>query len=132
MPTLGPVTPILRIFDIAKAHEFYVGFLGFEVRWEHRFSDNAPLYTEISRGGCVLHLSEHHGDASPGSAVRIRVEDISSLHRELTGKDYRFAKPGLCETPWKTREISVTDPFGNRLHFFEELPEYRQRPKPGG
>lgn len=130
MPVLGATTPILRIFDIAKAHEFYVGFLGFEVQWEHRFSDNAPLYTEISRDGCILHLSEHHGDASPGSAVRIRVKDIVDLHRDLTAKDYRFAKPGLCETPWKTGEISVTDPFGNHLHFFEELPDYKRRPKP--
>ena len=28
--------PIIRIFDIAKAHEFYLGFLGFAVDWEHR------------------------------------------------------------------------------------------------
>ena len=130
MPTLGAVTPILRIFDIDKAHEFYVGFLGFEVQWEHRFGDNSPLYMEVSRDGCALHLSEHYGDASPGSAVRIRVEDVAGLHRELRAKDYRFAKPGLEETPWKTREVSVTDPFGNRLHFFEEMAEYQRRPKP--
>jgi catechol 2,3-dioxygenase-like lactoylglutathione lyase family enzyme len=130
MPALGAVTPILRIFDIAKAHEFYAGFLGFEVQWEHRFADDAPLYTEVSRDGCVLHLSEHHGDASPGSAVRVRVEDIDALHRELIGRNYRFARPGLCETPWKTREISVADPFGNRLHFFEEAEGYQRRPKP--
>jgi len=127
MPELGAVTPILRIFDIDKAHEFYLGFLGFAVRWEHRFGENTPLYTEIARDGCVLHLSEHFGDASPGSAVRVRVVDIVALHRELTAKDYRFAKPGLCETPWKTREISLTDPFSNRLHFFEEMADYRRR-----
>jgi uncharacterized glyoxalase superfamily protein PhnB len=130
MPALGATTAILRIFDIAKAHEFYLDFLGFEVQWEHRFEDNAPLYTEISRDGCVLHLSEHYGDATPGSAVRIRVEDVPALHRELIAKAYRFAKPGLCETPWQTREISVADPFGNRLHFFEAMPDYERRPKP--
>jgi len=27
----------LRIFDIAKADEFYQGFLGFSVDWDHRF-----------------------------------------------------------------------------------------------
>ncbi len=27
--------PILRIFDVEKAKEFYVGFLGFTVAWEH-------------------------------------------------------------------------------------------------
>ncbi|MCZ8547520.1 VOC family protein [Mesorhizobium qingshengii] len=120
MPKLGTVTPILRIFDIAKAREFYVGFLGFDVRWEHRFDDNAPLYMAVGRDGYVLHLSEHHGDGAPGIAVRIKVEDIAALHRELIGKKYRFARPGLEETPWKTREISVSDPFGNRLHFHEE------------
>ena len=130
MPTLGSVTPILRIFDIEKAQEFYVGFLGFEVEWEHRFGENSPLSIEVSRDGCLLHLSEHHGDASPGSAVRIRVEDIAALHRELSGKNYRFAKPGLEMTPWKTREVSVADPFGNRLHFFEETADYQRRPKP--
>lgn len=130
MPHLGTVTPILRIFDIAKAQEFYIGFLGFTVLWEHRYGENMPLYMAVGRDDCVLHLSEHYGDASPGSAVRIRVADATSLHHELHEKDYRFAKPGLCKTAYDTREISVTDPFGNRLHFFEELPEYRQRPRP--
>jgi uncharacterized glyoxalase superfamily protein PhnB len=131
MPHLSTTTPILRIFEVAKAHEFYVGFLGFEVQWEHRFSDNAPLYTEISRDGCVLHLSEHHGDASPGSATRIRVEDIDGLHRELLDKNYRFAKPALSETPWRTREMRIVDPFGNRLNFFAPMSDYLRRPGPG-
>jgi catechol 2,3-dioxygenase-like lactoylglutathione lyase family enzyme len=119
MPVLAGVTPILRVFDIDKANEFYLGYLGFQIRWEHRFGDDFPLYLEVGRDGCQLHLSEHHGDATPGSAVRIPVEDIASFHEELRAKDYRFAKPGLEETPWGTREISVTDPFGNRLIFFE-------------
>lgn len=121
MPKLGATTPILRIFDIAKAHEFYVGFLGFDVQFEHRFDDNAPLYTGVSRDGCILHLSEHHGDGAPGSHLRIKVEDIAALHRELTAKKYRFARPGLEATPWKTKEVTVADPFGNRLTFYEDV-----------
>ncbi|MBA4160284.1 MAG: VOC family protein, partial [Gemmatimonadetes bacterium] len=39
-------TPILRIFDEAKAKEFYVAFLGFTVDWEHRFEDDLPLYLQ--------------------------------------------------------------------------------------
>lgn len=35
--------PILRIFDVAKAKEFYVGCLGFVVDWEHRFDEDAPV-----------------------------------------------------------------------------------------
>ena len=44
------IVPILRIFDVAKADEFYQGYLGFKVDWDHRFDDNAPLYRQVSRG----------------------------------------------------------------------------------
>lgn len=46
--------PILRIFSVEKAKEFYVGFLGFSIEWEHRFDDNAPLYMQVSRGGLPM------------------------------------------------------------------------------
>jgi len=112
------VIPILRIFDEAKAREFYVDFLGFTIDWEHRFDANAPLYMQVSRGGCVLHLSEHYGDASPGAAIRIDTAELDTFHAELTAKQYKFARPGINEQPWG-REVSVRDPFGNRLIFSE-------------
>lgn len=115
---LGNVTPILRIFDITKAREFYLDYLGFAVTFEHRFEPDLPLYMGVRRDTCELHLSEHHGDATPGSAVRIAVADIDAFHAELTAKAYGYARPGLEDRPWGTREVSVGDPFGNRLHFF--------------
>lgn len=127
MAKFGAVTPILRIFDEGKAREFYLEFLDFVVRWEHRFDSAAPLYMEVARDSCVLHLSEHHGDATPGSAARIPVDDAAAFQRSLLAKNCRFARPGLLETSWKTREVSVSDPFGNRLHFFENVPA-----QPGG
>ena len=116
----GKVTPILRIFDEAKALEFYVDFLGFKVDWQHRFEANFPLYVQVSLGECVLHLSEHHGDASPGAAVRIQARGVDEYQERVLGKEYRYAKPGVEETTWGTREMSIRDPFGNRLVFVEE------------
>ncbi|HEX8766537.1 MAG TPA: glyoxalase superfamily protein [Candidatus Acidoferrum sp.] len=55
--------PILRIFDAGKAKEFYVGWLGFKIDWEHQFEENTPKYIQVSRGYLVLHWSEHRGDA---------------------------------------------------------------------
>ncbi len=55
---------MLRSFDEAKAREFYVGFLGFTIDWEHRFEPDLPLYMQVSRDGIVFHISEHHGDGS--------------------------------------------------------------------
>lgn len=110
-------TPILRIFDEAKAREFYVGFLGFVVDWEHRFADNMPLYMQVSKGDCVLHLSEHHGYCSPGAALRIETDELDSFYAELKAKQYRYARPDIEKTPWGSRDMSVSDPFGNRLTF---------------
>ncbi|VXC39262.1 glyoxalase superfamily protein [Massilia sp. 9I] len=114
---LRALTPILRVFDEAKTREFYVGFLGFKVDWEHRFEPDLPLYLQVSRDGCILHLSEHHGDCCPGAAMRIEVEDIDAYHAELTEKNYGYARPGIDDTPWGSRDMSVKDPFGNRLVF---------------
>lgn len=114
---LGTVTPILRIFDEAKARAFYVDFLGFQVDWEHRFEPGLPLYLQVAREGCVLHLSEHHGDCCPGAALRIEVDDIDAWHAGLAAKSYGYARPAIEDTPWETREMSLKDPFGNRLTF---------------
>lgn len=113
---LGPIIPILRILDEAKAREFYIGFLGFTIDWEHRFEPNLPLYMQVSRDGCILHLSEHYGDGTPGAAIRIDTTDVVALQAELAAKRYKYARPGVDEQPWG-RDMSVKDPFGNRLTF---------------
>jgi uncharacterized glyoxalase superfamily protein PhnB len=113
----GKTTPILRIFDEAKAREFYLEFLGFRVDWSHRFDEAAPLYMQISKGSCVIHLSEHHGDACPGAAVRIETDELEAFQRELIARRYRYARPGIEEMPWGSRDMSIADPFGNRLTF---------------
>lgn len=119
---LGQTTPILRIFDETRAREFYLDFLGFRLDWEHRFEPGLPLYMQVSSGACVLHLSEHHGDASPGAALRIQTTALDAYQASLLAKAYRYARPGTEDTPWGTREMTIRDPFGNRLVFTCELP----------
>jgi catechol 2,3-dioxygenase-like lactoylglutathione lyase family enzyme len=115
--TLQSVTPVLRMFDEAKAKEFYVGFLGFTLDWEHRFEPDLPLYLQVSRDACKLHLTGHHGDCSPGAAIRIAMLDVDAYCAELNAKSYRFARPGVAIMPWGTRDMEVIDPFFNRLVF---------------
>ena len=120
-PPEGPAVPILRIFDRAKAVEFYVDFLGFTVDWEHGgHVDHSPLYVQVSRGGARLHLSEHHGDASPGGAALIPVTDIEALHRELRDRHYDYARPGIRDEGWG-RVMVVIDPFHNRIVFHQPV-----------
>ncbi len=111
------IIPILRIFDISKAREFYLDWLGFTVDWEHRFEADLPLYMQISRGNLTLHLTEHHGDCSPGGKVFVEVEGIEEFHKELSDKNYNYNRPGLGPAPWNAICLEVTDPFGNRICF---------------
>ena len=52
--TFSAPVPILRMFDVAKALEFDVDFLGFSVVFEHRFGPDFPLYMGLRRDACVL------------------------------------------------------------------------------
>ena len=119
--TVLQTIPILRIFHVEKAKEFYVGFLGFTVDWEHRFDPNAPIYMQVSRGGCVFHLSEHHGDCCPGSTVFLRVTGLDDYHSEIMAKGYGYMRPGVEATFHNSRCMEVIDPFGNRLRFDETV-----------
>lgn len=114
-----PPIPVIRIFDVDKAKAFYCDYLGCAIDWEYRFEANLPLYCQVSRGPIVLHLSEHHGDSTPGARLFIPMHGIEALHAELSEKPYRFLRPGIDTQEWG-REIQLTDPFGNRLTFCEQ------------
>ena len=110
--------PILRIFDLTKAREFYCDFLGFVVSMEHRFEPGLPVYMAVERAGMELHLSEHHGDACPGSTVFVWMKGIHDFHTELSARHYVHARPGIEQLPWG-QQLQVHDPFGNRIRFCE-------------
>ncbi len=110
------VTPILRSFDETEARAFYCEYLGARELFAHRFEPGTPLYLGLALGAVELHLSEHHGDACPGARLRLIVEDLDGFLAELASRPHPRLRPGLPEeTPWGTRELTLTDPFGNRL-----------------
>ncbi|MGV9722632.1 glyoxalase superfamily protein [Nocardia beijingensis] len=109
--------PILRMFDVARTYEFYRDYLGFTVDWEHRFGSEFPLYAQVSRAEATLHLSEHHGDGTPGSVVWIAVGDVFAWHGELAAKNYRYAAPGPPEDGPGGPGFELADPSGNVLRF---------------
>jgi CubicO group peptidase (beta-lactamase class C family) len=53
--------------------------------------------------------------------LRIEVRGLDDLHAELTGRKYKYARPGIQQQPWG-RDMAVADPFGNRLIFSELAP----------
>lgn len=116
--------PILRLFDEAMTKEFYVDFLGFEITFEHRFHEGAPLYMGVKKGACELNLSGHFGDGSPGAAVRIETTALDEYAALLRGKQYKHARPGAPQDQeWGCKELAIQDPSGNKLIFFMNLPK---------
>ena len=115
---LGSAVPIIRIFDEAKAKDFYLDFLGCRIDWEHRFAPDMPLYCQVSRGDLVLHLSEHSGDATPGSNAVVFLTGLRAFRRDITDRGYRLNRPGIVKQDWG-EEMTVTDPFSNRIRFIE-------------
>lgn len=84
---------------------------------EHRFHPGAPLYAFLRLGTFHLHLSEHHGDATPGSTAMVYVEGLAEWHQSLP--PYPNMNPQPETLPWGV-EMVVIDPFGNRLRFLEQ------------
>lgn len=99
------LVPVFRVSD-ARATANWYARLGFELEGEHRFAPHMPIYAFLRRGDIRLHLTEHPGDARPHSSVYLYVDDVDAVAREFNVE--------VVNQPW-CREISLTDPDGNRL-----------------
>ena len=110
--------PILRIFDVDRAKDFYLGYLDMRLDFEHRFEPNTPLFMQVSRDDLVLYLSEHHGDGTPDTVVYIPTEDVRELHADLSPRPYAYLRPGISSDE-ESHCLSLLDPFGNTLRFEE-------------
>ena len=100
------LAPILRVADAVAAVAWYAR-LGFVKEWEHRFEPGLPLYVGIARGNMRMHLSEHKGDARPGTLLYLRVDDFDALVAALR-------VTAIDDMPWG-RDFEVADLDGNRL-----------------
>jgi len=57
----------------------------------------------------------HH----PCARAFIPIEGIDDYHAELKSRTWRLLRPGIDVRDWG-REITLIDPFGNRLTFCEQ------------
>lgn len=103
------VVPILRVADASRAAAWYAR-LGFAQVFQHRFEPHLPAYVGLRRESAQIHLSEHAGDANPHGLVYIWVDDVDAVATEFGA--------AVGDQPWG-REVSLTDPDGNRLRVAE-------------
>jgi catechol 2,3-dioxygenase-like lactoylglutathione lyase family enzyme len=114
----GSAVPILRITSAEDAFDYYIGVLGFQIDWEHRFEPGLPLYVQVSRSGAVLHLSEHAGDGTPGAAVWVAVDDVKELRDEFLSRLTEDGSIGEIDKDAPGGPtFEAVDPFDNVLRF---------------
>ncbi|MEW9267009.1 glyoxalase superfamily protein [Kineococcus endophyticus] len=127
-PVDGPTWPAARALrrDLAAlgldvshsaALEFHTAVLGFKCSWEHRPRPDLPLHARVRRDDAELDLSEHHGDGTPGTVVRVPVRDVRALRRELSPRLAPRQFPGVEDDAPGGPTMTVLDPSGNSLRF---------------
>jgi mannose-6-phosphate isomerase-like protein (cupin superfamily) len=113
------VVPIFRVADATAAIDWYASNLGFHQVGEiHRFAEGAPAFATIAREPAAIFLSEHEGDARPGSLIYLWRDDVDELAE-------RFGVH-VDENPW-ARDIEVRDPDGNRIRIGTPAGSVRDR-----
>lgn len=112
--------PIFRMLDEEKARAFYVDYLGFTIKFEHRFADHMPLYIGLELGNFELHLSEHTGDGTPVNVVYLEMDSgLEAFRNSLLGKNTEFKTPEIQDSGFGTNSLVIKDPFGNKVRFNE-------------
>jgi len=104
--------PILRVEDMQRALQFYVGKLGFK---------NADWSTDdfagIERDGASMYLCRG-GQGKGGAWVWLGVEDARKLHGQLEAAGVKIKLPPT-NYPWAL-EFQIEDPDGNVLRLGSE------------
>lgn len=112
-PTLGGITPILRVADLDASIRYYVDCLGLALQWR------ADQMASVGRDGAALMLNA--GDQGhAGTWVWISASDVDALYAELGRRGARLRHPPT-NYPWGSRECQVTDPDGHVLRFGADL-----------
>lgn len=101
--------PILRVADMKRSLEYYVGVLGFEnAEW------GGDDFTCVTRDSASIYLCE--GDQGQlGTWVWIGVADVDELHKEYKQKGAVILHPP-DNFPWAC-EMKIGDPDGHVIRF---------------
>lgn len=120
---LHQIHPVLPVWDVVDALDFYVNRLGFRIA----FADDAkkPTYAGIIRDDVEIHLQWHDPKewevAGDRPMLRIVVQNIEGLYNEYEEKDVFHTYTLLRETAWGTKEFALYDPFKNGLTFYRNV-----------
>lgn len=104
--------PILPGDDLAAAKEFYVGKLGFTVRYEAT-ADGRNGIMGLERGTIELTIDCPMSGHGRNACASLRVNSADALYREWREKAEMKRAP--MNEEWGGRTFDLQDPFGNTI-----------------
>ncbi len=108
----GRIAAMLPVKDIMKAHDFYVGVLGFT----KTFENGDPVgFMILKQGQAELHLTlQPHHKAAPFNVAHMMVGNVDALHALIQSRGLRIVK-SLQDKDYGLRAFVFEDPDGNRI-----------------
>lgn len=108
----GRIAATLPVKDMRRAHDFYVGVLGFEKIFQN---GNPVGFMIVRREAAELHLSLQPGYRAPSfNVAHMMVDDVDALHAICQRQGLRIVK-GLQDKDYGLRAFVFEDPDGNRI-----------------
>ncbi|MCA1865016.1 VOC family protein [Agrobacterium genomosp. 3] len=108
----GRIAAMLPVRNIEKAHDFYVGVLGFTKTFEN---GNPVGFMILKQGSAELHLTlQPTHKAAPFNVAHMMVSDVDALHAICKSHGLRIIK-GLQDKDYGLRAFVFEDPDGNRI-----------------
>ncbi len=104
--------PILPVDDLALAKAFYVGALGFRVKFEAS-DDGRTGLLGLARGTIELTLDCPMDGHGRNACVSLRVQDVDAYYREWSARAPVLRPPR--DEPWGARTFDLLDPSGNTI-----------------
>ncbi len=120
-PSKGIRHIAIKVRNIGKSREFYVGILGFQIEWE---PDPQNLY--LTSGTDNLALHEVNGEIVPGRLDHIGIvvekpQDVDAWSDYLKSKDVRLIQEPKTHRDG-ARSIYLADPEGNVIQILYHPP----------
>jgi catechol 2,3-dioxygenase-like lactoylglutathione lyase family enzyme len=108
----GRMAPGVPVSDIQRAHDFYVGVLGFT----KTFENGDPVgFMILKRDAAELHLTlVRNHQAGTHNVAHLMVDDVDALHAICQAAGVRIVK-GLRDKDYGLRAFVLADPDGNRI-----------------
>ena len=118
-PRFLEITPVMPSADIRRDIRWYQEKMGFTLL------SSDEMYAVLKRENLFIHLQWHADTANDpllgGSVIKIFVENIQEIFREMVHRGTVTRDKLRMSTPWSTNEFGFYDLNRNAIFFVEDI-----------